>query len=227
MKTVIGLFTNYQDAEQAVQQLQNHNFDKKQIKILSSDQVIQQSLAGEQHPLQKGAAIGAIGGAVIGAIIGTLAGGGYLLIPGLVAFIAVGTLVGAIIAAIAGAAIGALIGGIIGALVGLGVRKKDVLFYAEGLERGGVLLRLDTSDDRAVQALGVLQAVNMTRQGARRHSEEPARPVAEYEIAPAPPVEYSRAVGEAEQPRVTPPAEELVEPELVEPERRGNNSRAE
>jgi len=114
------------------------------------------------------AGAGAFGGTAVGGIAGLLVGIGALTIPGIGPVLAAGPLAAAIGSTLAGAGIGAAAGGLIGALVGLGIPEEDAHFYAEGVKRGGVLVTVRTSDDRAHEALRILRDANATDVNARR-----------------------------------------------------------
>jgi len=171
MATVIGLFEQYQDAERAVDQLYSKGFDKSEISVAARDRVLQDRVtAGKAmgNEAAAGAASGAVGGAAIGGLAGLLVGLGALVIPGIGPVIAAGTLATALTSAAAGAGIGAATGGLLGALVGLGVPEADANFYAEGVKRGGVLVTVHTSDDRASMAQDILRNSNALNVDQRR-----------------------------------------------------------
>src|SRR5258705_128955 len=46
----------------------------------------------------------------------------------------------------------------LGALVGMGIPEEDANFYAEGVKRGGVLVTVQTNDDRAAEALNIMRS---------------------------------------------------------------------
>ena len=88
---------------------------------------------------------GAGAGAVVGGTGGLLAGLGVITIPGLGPVVAVGTL-----AAIAvGATAGAVMGGVVGALVRTGMPERDAEIYCEAVRRGGTMVSVHVTDDRA------------------------------------------------------------------------------
>jgi len=170
MATVIGLFEHYQDAERAVDQLYNKGYDKSEVSVAARDQIMQDRVTGKTagNEMAEGAASGAVGGAAIGGLAGLLVGLGALVIPGIGPVIAAGTLATAITSAAAGAGIGAATGGILGALVGMGIPEEDANFYAEGVKRGGVLVTVHTTDDRAPMAQEILRSNNALNVEQRR-----------------------------------------------------------
>jgi uncharacterized membrane protein len=161
MKTVVGLFEYYQDAERAVNELTNRGFARNEISVAARDNVLRsRAVGGRETAVAESAGAGAVGGAAVGGIAGLLVGLGALVIPGIGPVVTAGTLATALASTAAGAGIGAAAGGLIGALVGLGIPEEDAQFYAEGVKRGGVLVTVQTSDDRAQEALNILRQAN-------------------------------------------------------------------
>jgi len=162
MKTVVGLFENYMDADRAVSELNTRGFTRNEISVAARDATIRDRVAGtsNERAVADSAGAGAVGGATIGGLGGLLVGLGALAIPGIGPVVAAGTLATVLGSTAAGAGIGAAAGGIIGALVGLGIPEEDATFYAEGVKRGGVLLTVQASDDRASEALNILRRAN-------------------------------------------------------------------
>jgi uncharacterized protein (TIGR02271 family) len=151
--TVVGLFQERQQAELAIQQLQDAGFTNDQIGVLMQDREGQKDLADSTGTkVSESAASGAIGGGVAGGIVGLLAGIGALAIPGVGPIIAGGALA----STLAGAGIGAAAGGLLGALVGMGIPEEDARYFEEGLRAGGVLVTVQ-ADNRADEARRILR----------------------------------------------------------------------
>ena len=146
--TVVGLFPNQADAEQAIQRLKQEGFSENQIGVAIKDRGEQRELIEDTGTqAAEGAATGAIGGGVLGGVIGLLASVGALVIPGVGPIIAGGTLA----STLAGAGIGAAAGGLLGALVGMGVPEEDARHFDEGFRAGGTLVTV-SAGDRAEEA---------------------------------------------------------------------------
>ena len=179
-KTVVGLFDNWTDAQNVVQELVNNGFQRSDISLLANDSRGEHSrtVGGTaESGAGEGAAAGAIGGGVLGGVLGLLVGVGALAIPGIGPVLAAGPLAAALGTAgastVVGAGIGAAAGGIIGALVGAGVPEEDANFYAEGVRRGGTLVMVKSTDDMANRAYDVMQrygAVDVDKRGAEWRS---------------------------------------------------------
>src|SRR6185295_5008059 len=79
-RTVVGLFTERSDAEQAIRDLKDAGFSEQQIGVAMQDREAQRRLTEDTgSTAAEGAATGALSGGVVGGLIGLL---GSLLIPG-------------------------------------------------------------------------------------------------------------------------------------------------
>jgi uncharacterized protein (TIGR02271 family) len=188
-KTVVGMFDNYRQAQDAVQDLIDNGVSAGDISLVANDArgQFKNYRAGNASPTgdfdtpdntggtqgAEGATAGAVGGGVLGGAIGLLAGLGALAIPGIGPVLAAGPLVAALgsagAGAVAGAGIGAAGGGLIGGLVGLGIPDEDANMYAEGVRRGGTLVTVRTDDAMADRAADILEhhgAVDLDKRGA-------------------------------------------------------------
>ena len=149
-QTVVGLFTDRSDAEQAIRDLKDAGFSEQQIGVATQDREAQRRLMEDTgSTAAEGAATGALSGGVVGGLIGLL---GSLLIPG-VGPIVVG---GVLASTLTGVGIGAATGGIIGALMGMGVPESDAQHFDLGLRSGATIVSVDAGD-RIPDALAVLQ----------------------------------------------------------------------
>jgi uncharacterized membrane protein len=174
MKTVVGLFENYTDADRAVSELNTRGFTRNEISVAARDSAIRDRMmtgeTGAERAVAESAGAGAIGGATLGGLTGLLVGLGALAIPGIGPVVAAGTLATVLGSTAVGAGVGAAAGGLIGALVGMGIPEEDATFYAEGVKRGGVLVTVQTSDDRASEALNIMRRSNAVDVDTQRRS---------------------------------------------------------
>ena len=153
-RTVVGLFRDRNDAEQAISDLKDAGFTREQIGIAIKDRSEQRELTEgtESSAVGQGAAAGAISGGLVGGIIGLL---GSLLIPGLGPIVAGGVLESMLV----GAGAGAATGGLIGALMGLGVSEEDAKHFDTGIRKGGTLVTVDAGS-RVDEAERILHSSN-------------------------------------------------------------------
>lgn len=164
-KVVVGLYKNLQDAQNAVQSLIDNGFSRNDISLVAGDKEGKYSEfieKGERREdmegqdLTEGTVAGAGIGAVVGGLGGLLVGLGALAIPGIGPVLAAGPLV----SSLAGAGLGAAAGGLIGALADLGIPKPQAEQYAEGVRQGGTLVTITTSEDRARDAIDIMNQFN-------------------------------------------------------------------
>ena len=157
MTTMIGLFDNPHDAQEAITELVRLGFDRESIGLVTQDQNqgmdIQNSAQAFSYQPQAqtsdtattdenivgkssgvGAALGGLGGLVVGLAALAVPGAGPVLVAGPLATL------------LTGGAVGAAAGGLIGALAGLGLNDKDSQFFAESLRRGGTIVTAEIND---------------------------------------------------------------------------------
>lgn len=150
-QTVLGIFDNKNDAENAINSLKNDGFHPKDISIvMKGDHTITQKSV--DNPVAEDAASGVVTGGVIGGIAGLLIGVGAIAIPGIGALLIGGPLAaamgitGAAASTVSGVATGAVAGGIIGALVGWGVSEEEAHVYEERVKKGAILVAVHADD---------------------------------------------------------------------------------
>lgn len=160
MKTVVALYDEIEDARDAVEDLVDAGVTRGDVSLIARDVDNQYSryVDGDEAAEQVGeaAAVGATGGAVIGGLAGVLVGMGALAIPGIGPVVAAGP----IAAGLTGAGMGALAGGLLGALAGWGIPEGEAEYYAEGVRRGGTLVAVKVSDERAEDVVDILEDHN-------------------------------------------------------------------
>ncbi|MGH7630799.1 MAG: general stress protein [Gemmatimonadales bacterium] len=149
-RTVVGLFRDRGDAEQAIKEIRDAGFTREQIGIAIKERNEQREVADGTGTSQagRGAAAGAVSGGLVGGIIGLL---GSLLVPGIGPIVVGGVLESVLV----GAGAGVATGGLIGALVGLGVSEEDARHFDTGFREGGTLVTVDAGA-RAAEAERIL-----------------------------------------------------------------------
>lgn len=160
MRTVVGLYDHFEDAQQAVRALNDAGFDRGNINLVARDARgdYGRQLAAGDTPANiytdegNKSGTGAGVGAVLGGLGGLLVGLGALAIPGIGPVLAAGPLISALV----GTGAGALAGGLIGGLIGMGIPEEHAHLYAEGIRRGATLVSVTTNDDRADEARQIL-----------------------------------------------------------------------
>lgn len=162
MKTVIGLFDEFHEAQSAVTTLLDRGVERSDVSVVAhqlgnatfdaTETDVDQTDV-KRHAMAEGAKTGAGTGAIVGTgvggVLGFLAGIGTIFIPGIGPIIAAGPLLATLTGAGVGAAAGAALGGLVGALTQVGVPEHDAHFYAEAVRRGGTLVIVTATDDMA------------------------------------------------------------------------------
>jgi uncharacterized protein (TIGR02271 family) len=162
MRTVVGLFDRFEDAQQVARALIDAGIQRDNISLIANDAKGEYSkyLPGERGETAENVGSGAVAGAGIGAtvggIAGLLAGLGALAIPGIGPVIAAGP----IAAALAGAGIGAAAGGLLGALTQMGIPEEHAKLYSEGVRHGGTLVLASVDDTRTDQVVDIMNRFN-------------------------------------------------------------------
>jgi hypothetical protein len=158
---VSAIFSDRTQAELAVEDLRRNGIIDTQLSVLSRNVDEPHFLGGgggavvddvRTTDVRRGDDVadatgkGLLGGAGIGALFGLAAA----LIPGVGPFIAAGslaTILGATGGAVAaGAIVGATSGAVAGALSKAGYDEREARWYGDEVERGGVLLAVDTHE---------------------------------------------------------------------------------
>jgi hypothetical protein len=163
--TVVGVFTDRVQADQAMLALYHAGFSDDEIGFATRHAThYTEHLQTPEHPdSAMGAAAGAIGGGVLGGVVGAAFA---LLIPGFGPAIAGGVLG----ATFGGAALGAATGSFMGAMTSLGLSEEDANYYQHEFETGRVIVTVKVSE-RAQEALDLLRNA-----GAYNSSTRPAAP---------------------------------------------------
>jgi uncharacterized protein (TIGR02271 family) len=165
MKTIVGLFDNFSEAEAVVRDLERAGYDRSDVSIVASESARSGTAAsatgaGRRHDddtsVGEGAATGAVVGGVTGGVAGLIAALAGLAIPGIGPVLAAGPLV----AALTGAGVGAVAGGLIGALTSAGVPEEHARYYEEGVRRGGTLVTIAASDTDADEVMDIMNRHN-------------------------------------------------------------------
>ncbi|MFD1983862.1 general stress protein [Mesorhizobium newzealandense] len=162
MKTVTGLFDNYDDASNAVGELDATGIPHSDISIVANN--ADNWHDNDESRASDDAADGAGLGAVVGGAGGLLTGLGLMAIPGVGPVVAAGWLAATAVGAVGGAVVGGAAGGIVGALTDSGVPENDAHVYAEGVRRGGTLVTAKVDDqlvDEVERILGQTKSVNL------------------------------------------------------------------
>ena len=162
MKTIVGLFDNFSEAEAVVRDLERAGYDRSDISLVANEssrgsaRTTTTTSRSDDGGAAEGAGTGAVIGGVTGGVAGLLASLAGLAIPGIGPVLAAGPLV----AALTGAGVGAVAGGLIGALTSAGVPEEHARYYEEGIRRGGTLVTVAASDSDADEVMDIMNRHN-------------------------------------------------------------------
>jgi uncharacterized membrane protein len=179
MARVTAVFDDRTQAERAVAELRRSGISDNDISIVSRRPDDVEVKSGPVND-NAGERIGK--GALAGAGVGTLFGLAALAIPGVGPFITAGVLASALGATGGAVAAGAIVGGTSGALAGAfakaGYSKEEAEYLGSTVERGGVLVAVDT-DDMSADRL----RAELTRLGGRTYGTD--RSTGQVDVRPS------------------------------------------
>jgi hypothetical protein len=137
-RTVVGVFADATQAQQAVRDLEQAGFRHDQIGVVSPDKGAPKKVKVVKTAKGSHAAEGAAAGVATGAGVGALWALGIAagLLPGIGPVVA-GGILASVLASAAGTAV---VGGIVGALVGLGIPEEDAHYYEDEFKAGRALV---------------------------------------------------------------------------------------
>jgi hypothetical protein len=153
--SVVAIFDEHTQAEEAVKQLQQDGFDMKGISIVGKDYHTDEHVVGYYTTGERMKYWGKYG-AFWGGIWGLLFGSAVFMIPGLGLLAMAGPVVSWIAGALEGAVV---IGGLsaVGAgLYSIGIPKKSILQYETSLKAGKFLLMIHGTLDEVTRAQAIL-----------------------------------------------------------------------
>lgn len=160
MKTIVGLYDNFETAQRVVQDLVDAGFARENISVVANDvsgeygrYYVDRDVAYETDDVSAGE------GAGFGAVVGALVGLGVALIPGIGPVLAAGPLSAALMAGI-GAAAGAATGGVVAGLVDFGIPEEEAHYYAEGIRRGGTLVSVSVDEMHTARVEDIMNRHN-------------------------------------------------------------------
>lgn len=157
----IGVFANKEDAEAALNDLQDSGFPMDNVSIIAKEDG-EESVQGKDlnkppgHPLNKGAKIGSVTGTTIGLLTGLLTGLSTVIIPGIGSVVLAGSIAETIGITLAGGAAGAVAGSLIGTLTALGIPGDRAKVYSDLLTKGNYLLVIEGKSDELMRAEMIL-----------------------------------------------------------------------
>ena len=151
-ESVVAVYKNHADAEEAVRKLEHAGIPLRKISIIGRNFELREDPQGYYRP-SDAAKEGAGFGAWFGGLFGMLLGFGFFVFPVAGTLVVLGPLAGLIAGAISGAGIGALVS----ALISLGIPKDQAIKYEARLKAGEFLITVMGSPEEAEQAENLLR----------------------------------------------------------------------
>ena len=155
MRTVVGLFDDFQQAKKAALDLETAGVSHDAISMVTNNEKGQYAATTSETTTEDtGYSAGSetATGALAGGVIGLLVGLTPFLIPGLGFIAAAGWLT----MTLAGAGVGAVVG-LAGSLIHAGVPHEEAHYYSEGVKRGGTLVVVKAADEMADQVAQIFK----------------------------------------------------------------------
>jgi hypothetical protein len=156
--SVIALFDQHTQAEDAIKQLQEQGFDLKQLSIVGKGFETEEDVVGYYTTCDRMTYWGK-NGAFWGGIWGLLFGSAFFLIPGIGPLVMAGPIVGWIIGAMEGAVVVGGLSAIGAGLYSIGVPKKSILKYETSLRTGKYMLVFHGTPDELVRVKEMLSTL--------------------------------------------------------------------
>ena len=158
-KRAVGVFSNRQQAEQALNELKASNFPMDNVSLIARDADQDEQLGGA-HLSDRvgnkdvGGATGVVGEIATNSALGSvLVGLGSLALPGIGPIIAAGTVATGLVATVAGFGIEAVAtAGLVRALADLGIPEEQARTYSDSLHQGHYLAIVDGTEDEIGRA---------------------------------------------------------------------------
>ena len=156
----VGTFASRLEAEKALYELRDADFNMDKISIVAKNSEGYQELGGTNLEKSKseqtkgGAKAGATAGGVTGGLVGLLPSLGVLAIPGVGPIAEVGVILAN---TLIGGGIGAASGGLIGALIGWGIPEDRAKYYDERLSQGNYVVLLEGTQKEVNIAESILR----------------------------------------------------------------------
>ena len=194
MPAVVGVFSDRQDTENAIDELVGLGIDEDALGVVWREKSVPTTEEVtvtiyvdhfEQPAVEarKGAIGGALGGgaAGVGSVLLASAGGVVLSTP-IGALLAAGTLAAAAVLGAAGLVGGSITGGLIGALLGAAdhdatkVTKREI-HYRDAIEREGFVVTIEVPEEELEQTSEALSSVGATDISILREHGDPPRTV--------------------------------------------------
>ena len=166
--SAVGLFSNHQDAESAVKELQKSGFDMKKLSVVGKDYQTEENVVGYYNTGDRIAVWSKLG-VFWGAMWGLFFGSAFFVIPGLGPVIVGGPMVAWIVGALETAVVTGGLTAIGGALLSIGIPKDSIIQYETALKSHKFILLINGTVQEVEKAKDIL--LQNKAEGSNVHKE--------------------------------------------------------
>jgi hypothetical protein len=157
--SVVAIFDQHTQAEQAVKQLGEDSFDMKKLSIIGKDYHTDENVVGYYSTgdrMKYWGKNGALWGGLWGGLWGVLFGSAFFVIPGIGPLMMAGPIIAWIVGALEGAAVVGGLSALGAGLYGIGIPKKSILQYETSLKAGKFMLLVHGTPEEVTRAKTIL-----------------------------------------------------------------------
>ncbi len=161
ISVMTALYDTHAQAERAIQKLQHHGYDMRQLSIVGRDYHAEEKVVGYYNIGDRMLKWGG-NGAFWGSMWGLLFGSAFFFVPVVGPLLVAGPLVASLVGALEGAVMGGTLSALGAALVSVGVPDNSILEYETEIKAGKYMLLAHGTAAETAQAreiLGVATAV--------------------------------------------------------------------
>jgi hypothetical protein len=153
--SVVAVYGNHTDAEQAVKKLSEASFDITRVSIIGKDYHSEEKVVGYYTTGDRMKAWGGLG-AFWGGIWGLLFGAGFFLIPGIGPVLVGGPFLAAVIGGLESAVLVGGVSAVVAGLVNIGVPKKSAIKYEADIKADKFVLVAHGTPEELERARAIL-----------------------------------------------------------------------
>ena len=159
LRRAVGTFATREDAEFALQELQNAGFNMDRVSVIAKNPESNANMSGAEvkspeEQAKGGAGAGATAGAATGGLMGLIGGLGVIALPGVGAVAELGIVLAN---TLLGSGIGAAGGGLVGALIGWGIPEDRARYYNDMLSEGKYIVLMEGTQAEISGAEAILK----------------------------------------------------------------------
>jgi uncharacterized membrane protein len=171
--TVVAVYNNHGEAEQAVDQLKRAGFDMKKLSIVGKDYHTEENVVGYYNVGDRMKYWGKMG-AFWGGIWGLLFGAAFFFVPGIGPVLVAGPVAAWVVAALEGAVVVGGLSAVGAGLYSIGIPKDSILRYEVALKADKFLLIAHGTADEVAKAKEMIEHTSPV--GINVHAGEKPQP---------------------------------------------------